>query len=314
MTTRPESLETAIARAGSPVELMRNSSFPPFEFPVPSEFTNWRSEQAAWRETCALLDQSHHMTDVFIKGPDAARLLSDFGVNSFASFVPGMVKQYVAVNREGFFIGDAISFTSRKGSSTSSAPRRFRTGCSSRPRPAPTTWRSSATRTRRAGRGRRSCIATSSQGPTAGPGGRAADRLAAPRCRLLRDDGLQDRGPRRAGAAPRDGRPAGLRALWPVAGRPRCPGRAPRGGGRARARPRGGEGVLDRQPRVGLDPEAAVGDLRRGGEGVPRVAPGGGRGLARREHGLGRHHRLLRHPIRHRLWAARQVRPRLPRP
>lgn len=110
MTTRPESLETAIARAGGPVELMRNSSFPPFEFPVPSEFTNWRSEQAAWRETCALLDQSHHMTDVFIKGPDAARLLSDFGVNSFASFVPGMVKQYVAVNREGFFIGDAILF------------------------------------------------------------------------------------------------------------------------------------------------------------------------------------------------------------
>ena len=29
------------------------------------------------------------------------------------------------------------------------------------------------------------------------------------------------------------------------------------------------EGILDRQPRIGLDPEAAVGDLRRGGEGVP---------------------------------------------
>ena len=89
MTALHDSLEAAIARAGSPVELMRNSAFPPFEFPVPSEFTNWRSEQAAWRETCALLDQSHHMTDVFIGGPDALRLLADFGVNSFESLCPG---------------------------------------------------------------------------------------------------------------------------------------------------------------------------------------------------------------------------------
>jgi len=104
----PESLEAAIRRAGSPVEMLRNSAVRPHTFPVAPEFTNWRSEQRAWRETCALLDQSHHMTDLYLSGPDVLRLLSDFGVNTFANFTPGKAKQYVAVNQDGYFIGDAI--------------------------------------------------------------------------------------------------------------------------------------------------------------------------------------------------------------
>jgi len=104
------SLETAIRRAGSPVELLRQSTARPHAFPVAPEFTNWRTEQNAWRTACALFDQSHHMTDLFLGGPDALRLLSDFGVNTFASFTPGKAKQYVAVNAGGFFIGDAICF------------------------------------------------------------------------------------------------------------------------------------------------------------------------------------------------------------
>ena len=74
------------------------------------EFTNWRSEQRSWAETCALLDQSHRMTDLFIEGPDALRLLSDVGVNTFANFGVGKAKQFVAVNPEGHLIGDAILF------------------------------------------------------------------------------------------------------------------------------------------------------------------------------------------------------------
>jgi vanillate/3-O-methylgallate O-demethylase len=105
-----ESLAAALARAGSPVELLRNLSFPPSTFPVKPEFTNWRSEQRSWVETCALLDQSHHMTDLFISGPDALRLLSDIGVNTFANFGVGKAKQFVAVNPEGYLIGDAILF------------------------------------------------------------------------------------------------------------------------------------------------------------------------------------------------------------
>jgi len=103
-------LEAAIKRAGSPVELLRQSAVRPHAFPVAPEFTNWRTEQLAWRTSCALFDQSHHMTDLFLSGPDALRLLSDLGVNTFANFTPGKAKQYVAVNADGFFIGDAICF------------------------------------------------------------------------------------------------------------------------------------------------------------------------------------------------------------
>ena len=67
-----KSLADALKTAGSPVELLRNSQIGPYAFPVVrAEFTNWRDEQRAWRETCALFDQSHHMTDLFLNGPDA---------------------------------------------------------------------------------------------------------------------------------------------------------------------------------------------------------------------------------------------------
>src|SRR5262245_10718166 len=105
-----ESLEAAITRVGSPVELLRQSTTRPHAFPVAPEFTNWRTEQNAWRTTCVLFDQSHHMTDLFLRGPDAQRLLSGLGVNSFANFGPGKAKQYVAVNADGHLIGDAILF------------------------------------------------------------------------------------------------------------------------------------------------------------------------------------------------------------
>ena len=105
-----ESLETAIQRVGNPVELLRNSQYPAFEFPIAPEFTNWRSEQMAWRESCVVMDQSHHMSNLFINGPDALRLLSEHGVNTFKNFGPGMAKQYVAVNEEGYYVGDGILF------------------------------------------------------------------------------------------------------------------------------------------------------------------------------------------------------------
>src|ERR1700730_558747 len=105
-----ESLEAAITRIGSPVELLRQSTARPHAFPVAPEFTNWRTEQNAWRTSCVLFDQSHHMTDLCLSGQDALKLLSRFGVNSFANFGPGKAKQYVAVNADGRFIGDAILF------------------------------------------------------------------------------------------------------------------------------------------------------------------------------------------------------------
>jgi glycine cleavage system aminomethyltransferase T len=109
-TVSQESLEAAIQRVGNPVDLLRNSTYPAVEFPIKPEFTNWRSEQAAWRESCALLDQSHHMSDLFITGPDSFQLLAGHGVNTFETFAPGKAKQYVAANQEGYYVGDGILF------------------------------------------------------------------------------------------------------------------------------------------------------------------------------------------------------------
>ena len=104
-------LEEALQAVGNPVELLRNSQIGPYAFPVVrSEFTNWRDEQRSWRETCALFDQSHHMTDLYLEGPDALRLLSDLGVNSFRTFKVDQAKQFVACNHDGYVIGDAILF------------------------------------------------------------------------------------------------------------------------------------------------------------------------------------------------------------
>jgi vanillate/3-O-methylgallate O-demethylase len=106
-----QNLEEALQRVGSPVELLRNSQIGPYAFPVvPVEFTNWRDEQRSWRETCALFDQSHHMTDLYIEGRDALKVLSDLAVNSFKNFKVNQAKQFVACNHDGYVIGDAILF------------------------------------------------------------------------------------------------------------------------------------------------------------------------------------------------------------
>jgi vanillate/3-O-methylgallate O-demethylase len=106
-----KNLQEAIQAAKNPVEMLRNSQIGPYAFPVvPSEFTNWRDEQRSWRETCALFDQSHHMTDLYVEGPDALKVFSDLGVNTFNNFRVDTAKQFVACNYDGYVIGDAILF------------------------------------------------------------------------------------------------------------------------------------------------------------------------------------------------------------
>lgn len=106
-----QNLEDLLRSLDSPVDLLRNSQIGPYAFPVVKhEFTNWRDEQRSWRETCALFDQSHHMTDLYIKGPDTIKILSDLGVNTFKNFKHNKAKQFVACNPDGYVIGDAILF------------------------------------------------------------------------------------------------------------------------------------------------------------------------------------------------------------
>ena len=106
-----ESLEDLLKRVGGPVKLLRNSQTGPYVYPVvPAEFTNWRDEQLAWRQTCALFDQSHHMTDLYVEGPDAIKVFADPGINTVKNFRVNQAKQFVACNQNGYVIGDAILF------------------------------------------------------------------------------------------------------------------------------------------------------------------------------------------------------------
>jgi len=106
-----KNLEEALQAAGNPVKMLRNSQIGPYAFPVVKhEFTNWRDEQNSWRNGCALFDQSHHMTDLYVEGPDALKVFSDLGVNSFKTFKVNQAKQFVCCTPDGFVIGDAILF------------------------------------------------------------------------------------------------------------------------------------------------------------------------------------------------------------
>jgi len=106
-----KNLEEKIAAAGSPHTMLWESQDPPIvSTPVTPEFTNWRDEQLAWRSNAVLFDQSHHMADLNIKGPDALKLIRDTAINSVEKFPIDSAKQYVAANADGQLIGDNILF------------------------------------------------------------------------------------------------------------------------------------------------------------------------------------------------------------
>jgi len=95
----------------SAVDLLRGSQIGAYVYPVvPAEYSNWRDEQRAWRETCVLFDQSHHMVDIYIEGPDAVKLCSDLAINTFKNFPINRAKQFVPCSYDGGVIGDGILF------------------------------------------------------------------------------------------------------------------------------------------------------------------------------------------------------------
>ncbi|WP_300605043.1 hypothetical protein [Trebonia sp.] len=106
-----KNLQEVLDNAGNTVELLRNSQLGAYIYPVvPAEFTNWRREVIAWRETAVLYDQTHHMANLFVSGPDALRLLNGAAINSMAKFPVNTAKQFVPVGPEGGVIGDGILF------------------------------------------------------------------------------------------------------------------------------------------------------------------------------------------------------------
>jgi syringate O-demethylase len=107
----PENNLESLLKTTTPVKLLRNSKIGAHVYPVvPAEYTNWRDEQRAWQQACVLFNQSYHMTDMYVEGPDALKLISSLGVNSFKNFGPDKAKQYVVCNYDGYVIGDVVLF------------------------------------------------------------------------------------------------------------------------------------------------------------------------------------------------------------
>lgn len=105
------SLEDLLRSAADPVELLRNSQAGPNVYPgVPAEFTNWRDEQSAWQHSCVLFNQSYHMAELAVEGPDALKLLSYLGINTFDNFAVDKAKQFIPCTPDGYVIGDVILF------------------------------------------------------------------------------------------------------------------------------------------------------------------------------------------------------------
>jgi vanillate/3-O-methylgallate O-demethylase len=108
-------LTSVMEAAGGPVNLQRNSKAGIYVYPVVApEFSNWRSEQMAWRNSAVLFDQTHHMDELIVEGPDSAAFLEFVGINSFANFDLNRAKHFVPVTPAGHVIGDMIIFRERE--------------------------------------------------------------------------------------------------------------------------------------------------------------------------------------------------------
>jgi vanillate/3-O-methylgallate O-demethylase len=108
------SLSAKIESHGNAVDMLRNSQIGMYVYPVVApEYTNWRNEQAAWRKSAVLFDQTHHMDELSVEGPDAEAFLAYVGINAFGNFDLNRAKHFVPVTPAGHVIGDMIIFRER---------------------------------------------------------------------------------------------------------------------------------------------------------------------------------------------------------
>jgi syringate O-demethylase len=103
------SLQQGIDEAGSPIRLLWKPGSGPWKPPVvDDEYAGWAAEQTAWRSEVTLSDLSFHMSDTFLRGPDARRLLGEVSANNVENFEIGQAKQFVPVAADGNIITDGI--------------------------------------------------------------------------------------------------------------------------------------------------------------------------------------------------------------
>src|SRR5262245_9295001 len=106
-----ENLESLIQLSGNLTDMLRNSQIGAYVYPVvPNEYSNWRDEQRAWRESAVLFDQAHHMVNVYIEGPDALKMISNLAFNPFAKFPVDRANHFAPCSYDGYIIGDGILF------------------------------------------------------------------------------------------------------------------------------------------------------------------------------------------------------------
>jgi syringate O-demethylase len=106
-----KNLEELLQTKKNIADFLRNQQTGPNVYPgVPAEYTNWRDEQQAWQHTCVLFNQSYHMADLAVEGPDALKLLSRLSMNSFKNFEVNKAKQFAPCSPDGYIIGDVILF------------------------------------------------------------------------------------------------------------------------------------------------------------------------------------------------------------
>ncbi|KRB85480.1 glycine cleavage system protein T [Sphingomonas sp. Root710] len=75
---------------------------------IQREYSNWRDEHRAARESCLIVNQSHHMPVLYVRGPDARRMLNYLSPCSFENLRTDGAKQYFAVTPRGHHIGDCV--------------------------------------------------------------------------------------------------------------------------------------------------------------------------------------------------------------
>ena len=108
--TATKTLSDRIKAHGTAARMLQNAASGAYQFPIPAAYTNWVEEARAWRNGAVLLNQSYHMTDLYVRGPQVKALLERVGVNSFKTWGRDKAKQLVCCNPDGYVIGDVICF------------------------------------------------------------------------------------------------------------------------------------------------------------------------------------------------------------
>ena len=75
---------------------------------VPFEYTNWRDETMAGKQSCSIHASLNPQPTFRIRGPEAIKFLSDVCVNDFSDFPIGRSKHAIMCNEDGLDMGDGV--------------------------------------------------------------------------------------------------------------------------------------------------------------------------------------------------------------